>query len=807
MKKFGITIFAFLISFSPVSLSQVQLTGSAYTQDFNTLSDSSSSSVLPDDWYLYESGTGADNTYAVGSGSSTAGNTYSFGLEGNTERALGSIGTGSLTPSYGANFINNTGDVITLLHITYTGEQWRVANRSIPDRLDFQYSLNATSLSDGDWIPVDQLDFLSPNISNSASALDGNLSANRIEITHTITGLSISDGSEFWIKWTDFDVSGSDDGLAIDDFHIDLTAPAVTFTMNPASLNFDSVGIGSSSTFPITVENQGTTDDLSITNIVSSNPVFAFSPAVPVTISPGSSRVFNITFTPSGEGTETGTIEFTHNAPGSPSALSLSGIGEAQSQGGFLKFISSVSNLLDGTKADPDTIVLSGYSGQPLKALQFNLIVGNSNGGLILRSVSRGSAIPAGQFNFSYEIYRGSFLPNGSSIDTVKVVILGNSTNAINPDPGNQEIMIFSYDIVPISGISVQTYNALSEVTGATSSPVNDAGIAAGSDETINIFNGTLEGLLGDVNLDDQVNILDILLMVDYILGKEELSAVQFFNGDLSPWESGNSLPTRDGIIDVLDLAVLQNIVLTGTYPSNTPVYKMAKNSFESAGNKMNKITPGMKAKVMFYFTNEGITIGLESLKKVKGLQIELNQLGLSIPQNTIMTSIFNQAFFYQNNSFLRMLLYDDQSVMLNAGEYLIANIPFSLINPEDIVIENVIVADEDNSSMQKVEIEIHYDNPNIPLDYMLSQNYPNPFNPNTLLKFSVPKEEFVTIKIYNIIGQEITTLFAGNAKPGIYTLKWDGTDCNGKQVSSGSYIYRMTAGEFVQTKKMMYLK
>ena len=105
------------------------------------------------------------------------------------------------------------------------------------------------------------------------------------------------------------------------------------------------------------------------------------------------------------------------------------------------------------------------------------------------------------------------------------------------------------------------------------------------------------------------------------------------------------------------------------------------------------------------------------------------------------------------------------------------------------------------------VETEVRYQSPDIPLDYMLTQNFPNPFNPATLLKFSVPKDEFVTIKVYDMIGQEITTLFSGNVKAGIYSLTWDGLDHNGKRVSSGSYIYRMTAGEFVQSKKMLYIK
>jgi hypothetical protein len=108
---------------------------------------------------------------------------------------------------------------------------------------------------------------------------------------------------------------------------------------------------------------------------------------------------------------------------------------------------------------------------------------------------------------------------------------------------------------------------------------------------------------------------------------------------------------------------------------------------------------------------------------------------------------------------------------------------------------------------MDDVEIEFQYETPNMPLNYMLSQNYPNPFNPATVIKYSVPKNEFVTIKVYDIIGREIKTLFSGNNNAGMYLISWDGSDNTGMLVSSGTYIYRMTAGEYIESKKMIYLK
>jgi hypothetical protein len=85
---------------------------------------------------------------------------------------------------------------------------------------------------------------------------------------------------------------------------------------------------------------------------------------------------------------------------------------------------------------------------------------------------------------------------------------------------------------------------------------------------------------------------------------------------------------------------------------------------------------------------------------------------------------------------------------------------------------------------------------------FLLYQNFPNPFNPSTTISYSVPKNSFVTIKVYDILGKEITTLVNGEKSAGNYSLQF-----NGNGLSSGIYFYRMQAGSFVQTKKLLLLK
>jgi hypothetical protein len=209
-----------------VSLTAV---GSPYSQNFDTLASTNpvpnTNSAVPTGWAFAESGTNANTVYTAGTGSLNAGDTYSFGPASNTDRAFGGLLSGSLTPFVGAKFTNNTGQTLTALTIAYTGEQWRLgmAGRG-PDRLDFQVSTDATTVGNETpaktWSNYDELDFTGPISTGTVGALNGNLAANRTLVSATITGLNIPAGATFWIRWSDFNVSGADDGLAVDDFSL-----------------------------------------------------------------------------------------------------------------------------------------------------------------------------------------------------------------------------------------------------------------------------------------------------------------------------------------------------------------------------------------------------------------------------------------------------------------------------------------------------------------------------------------------------------------------------------------------------------
>ena len=100
-------------------------------------------------------------------------------------------------------------------------------------------------------------------------------------------------------------------------------------------------------------------------------------------------------------------------------------------------------------------------------------------------------------------------------------------------------------------------------------------------------------------------------------------------------------------------------------------------------------------------------------------------------------------------------------------------------------------------------------DDPNlsIPTEFGLDQNYPNPFNPETEIPFRIPEESDVVLKIFNIRGQLVRALIQADYSPGFHSIRWDGKDNNGMTVSSGVYIYRFQAGDFVHVKKMSLLR
>jgi len=90
----------------------------------------------------------------------------------------------------------------------------------------------------------------------------------------------------------------------------------------------------------------------------------------------------------------------------------------------------------------------------------------------------------------------------------------------------------------------------------------------------------------------------------------------------------------------------------------------------------------------------------------------------------------------------------------------------------------------------------------NIPAEFSLRQNYPNPFNPSTTIEFSLPKTEFVSLKVFEVNGKQVADLVSSSINAGTYRYDW-----NAEHLSSGIYYYTLQAGDFKQTRKLVLLK
>ena len=95
----------------------------------------------------------------------------------------------------------------------------------------------------------------------------------------------------------------------------------------------------------------------------------------------------------------------------------------------------------------------------------------------------------------------------------------------------------------------------------------------------------------------------------------------------------------------------------------------------------------------------------------------------------------------------------------------------------------------------------------NLPEEFRLAQNYPNPFNPSTSINFQVPLATDVTLRVFNVLGQEVRTLINGFYAAGQYSVTWNGRDNLENPVPSGMYLYQLEADGFSEIRKMILVK
>jgi endonuclease/exonuclease/phosphatase family metal-dependent hydrolase len=260
MKPLIVPVWAALAILEMASLlecrAQFPMSLGPYVQNFDSLATSGTANPWVDDatllgWYAAKTAGGPVTGYNAGTGSANTGALYSFGVAGTsnvTDRAFGSIASG--TPgnfAYGLRFTNDTAAIFTNFTVTYTGEQWRNGGVAVAHTLAFAYRVSSTPITDADaanvnsWTSVTALNFVTPTVGGTATALDGNSATNRQYFDVFLPGASVAPGQEIFFRWRDVDDTGGDHGFGVDDLTIlyNLGEPpafaAPTFNVQPQS--------------------------------------------------------------------------------------------------------------------------------------------------------------------------------------------------------------------------------------------------------------------------------------------------------------------------------------------------------------------------------------------------------------------------------------------------------------------------------------------------------------------------------------------------------------------------------------------
>jgi len=260
------TVFIVSLAFPGLTQAQTSVTTPqvAYPQDFNSMG---TSTTFAPHWIGVKAAgssttvvNGATLTLVVTNGGANSGAIYNVGTTAE-DRAFGSLASAGIIPRFGTSFQNNTGQTITSIDLKGVMEQWRSGSIStVNEVLTFEYSLDATSLTDGTWMPLSTFDLVEKLTATTvAAAVNGNDEANKTNLNAQLT-LSWPANATLWIRWTDKDDTGSDGIYALDDFEltahtggvtpVDNIAPALA--ANPFTPADNAAGVSLSTSLSVT---------------------------------------------------------------------------------------------------------------------------------------------------------------------------------------------------------------------------------------------------------------------------------------------------------------------------------------------------------------------------------------------------------------------------------------------------------------------------------------------------------------------------------------------------------------------------
>ena len=307
--------------------------------------------------------------------------------------------------------------------------------------------------------------------------------------------------------------------------------------------------------------------------------------------------------------------------------------------------------------------------------------------------------------------------------------------------------------------------------------------------------------LWGDVNLDREVNVADLVSDVGYILSNYPLTRRQFAAADV----------TVNDTVNVIDLVGTINIIFGRPIsPNPTPV-------------------PITDFATLQLYHDEIMDVGVQSEVAIEAdMPVDIAGVELDISYNPGTISMLKPILTDANSSFkiystdngsgkMKVLIHSQHP--WNASELLpegladivklpfVSRAPFSADDDRQVRVTRAVMTTGD---AQGVAVKGVTPDPVLPDHFELYQNRPNPFNPTTTIEFYIDGSagaENVKLEVFNIIGQTVKTLINGSLQPGQHSVVWDGTNESGQMTASGVYLYRLKVGDADKTKKMVLLK
>ncbi|UCE19583.1 MAG: choice-of-anchor D domain-containing protein [Gemmatimonadota bacterium] len=565
------------------------------------------------------------------------------------------------------------------------------------------------------------------------------------------------------------------------------TVPEPDIDLSASSHDYGDVLVGSSVSWTFTVSNVGP-GALLISSILSGHPNFIVTAptSFPLTVGPGGFVNVTVQFTPSSEGLKSGVISILSNDPDEGIAVvSVQGNGVTPGPVALVYFPGTYYGL-PGSFVTVDIYVdnLTELT-EPVAGLEVRFTF---DAGILTVTNVVSTPRTSGMDLFQW---------NEPGLGVFALIVADYGGEVISPAIGSVAQITFQIDPGASLGEIVDFHFSkavLSDEGGFLIPSVSSDGM---------LIVGTYAGLRGDANIDGSIDILDVVFIRMILLEQIEPTPEQLQAADCN----------IDGVVDVLDILGVANVILmVNTCP---PVFSTPKKAQSVGEIGFSEVSPA-----------EGRTfalpIALRTDSDVPGMELRLGYNGdclmLAEPQPTDRTEGMTIASRAAQGEMV-ILVYSAEGRAVPAGRDPVFVIPFRMHDGQGsrteplMWFEEVLLAED---CVHRLPVRITSGSlilkNLLPEACLLSENYPNPFNPKTDIGYQIGdgrSSVHMTLKIYNIMGQEVRTLVDGEQEPGYYTVTWDGRDRDGQPVSSGVYLYRLSvdSDRWSETKRMILMK